>query len=192
MKDSCYMPDNLIIELYWQRDEKAIKKTDEKYGKLLFRIVYNVLNDKSDSEEAQNDTYVDVWNSIPPARPVVFPAFIVQIARRIAIDRYRQKNSKKNIPSEFKVSMDDLCYCLKSDEEIDSKLNAVELGRLISNYVKSLSDKQQYIFVSRFYMSNSVDVIAKELNVTSSNVYKSIEKIKYGLKEYLIKKGVCL
>lgn len=192
MKENTYITDEEIIELYWRKEETAIGKTDKKYGELLFRIAYNVLNDKCDSEECQNDTYMDIWNAIPPARPLVFPAFIIQIARRIAIDRYRQKNSKKNIPSEFKVSMDDLSYCLKSNEEIDSNLNAVELGKLISGYVKSLSDKQQYIFVSRFYMSNSIDVIAKEMNVTSSNVYKAIEKIKKGLKQYLTKKGVCL
>ena len=192
MNDSCYMPDNLIIELYWQRDETAIKKTDEKYGELLFRIAYNVLNDKGDSEETQNDTYVDVWNSIPPTRPVVFPAFIVQIARRIAIDRYRRKSSKKNIPSEFSIALEDLSYCLHSSEEVDESLNAQELGKVISEYVASLSNKWQYVFVSRFYMCNSIEVIAKEMNLSISSVYKIIDKIKQGLKEHLIRKGVYL
>ncbi|MBQ8546152.1 MAG: sigma-70 family RNA polymerase sigma factor [Clostridia bacterium] len=187
-----FITDDDIIELYWQREEHAIEETDNKYGELLFRIAYNILNDKCDSEECQNDTYLGIWNAIPPTRPSVFPAFIVQIMRRIAIDCYRRKTNKKSVPSEFKVSMDDLCYCLQSEEKIDSNLNAKELGKLISNYVKGLSNKQQYIFVSRFYMSNSIDTIAKEMNVTSSSVYKSIEKIKRGLKEYLIRKGVDL
>ncbi len=192
MKEKQVLEDEQIIELYWHREERAIKETDNKYGKLLFRIAYNILNDKSDSEECQNDTYLGIWNAIPPARPSVFPAFIVQIMRRIAIDYYRRKMRKKNIPSEFKMSMDDLCNFLHSKEEIDSNLNAKELGKLISEYVKSLPKKQQYIFISRFYMSNPIENIAKEMAVTPSNVYKAIDKIKKGLKEHLIKSGVSL
>ena len=35
--------DEQIIELYWQREEKAIQETDKKYGQFLFRIAYNIL-----------------------------------------------------------------------------------------------------------------------------------------------------
>lgn len=192
MGEKQILDDEHIIELYWQREEKAIEETDNKYGELLFRIAYNVLNDKSDSEECQNDTYLAVWNAIPPTRPRVFPAFIVQIIRRISIDFYRRKNRKRSIPSEFKTTIDDLSYLLHSKEEIDAGLNAKELGKLISDYVKSLSKKQQYIFVSRFYMSNPIEYIANEMDVTASSIYKSIDKIKKGLKEYLTKRGVSL
>ncbi len=97
-----------IIEMYWQRDERAIHETDEKYGQFFFRIVYNILHDRLDCEECQNDTYLGVWNAIPPTKPFVFPAFITQIMRRSAINRYKEKTSKKHISSEFTVSMGDL------------------------------------------------------------------------------------
>ena len=35
------MADEHIIELYWQRNERAIQETDKKYGKLLYGIAYN-------------------------------------------------------------------------------------------------------------------------------------------------------
>ncbi len=186
------LDDEEIIELYWQRKEEAISETDNKYGELLFRIAYNILNDKSDSEECQNDTYLDVWNAIPPTRPRVFLAFISKIARRIAIDLYRKKARKKSIPSEFKSSIEELEYCLQGEGEIDSSLNVNELSRLINGYVKSLPDKQRYIFVGRFYFSSSIEQIARELGVTPSNVYKSINKIKKGLKEHLKGNGVSI
>lgn len=73
------LEDKRIIELYWDRDETAIQETDNKYGKFLFKIAYNILNDRCDCEECQNDTYLGIWNAIPPTRPAVFPAFITQI-----------------------------------------------------------------------------------------------------------------
>ena len=60
------MDDLRIIELYFERDEQAIKETDAKYGKLCHSIAYNILNNHEDSEECVNDTYVGVWNAIPP------------------------------------------------------------------------------------------------------------------------------
>ena len=36
--------DEQIIELYWQREEKAIQETDKKYGQFLYRIAYNIIH----------------------------------------------------------------------------------------------------------------------------------------------------
>lgn len=38
------MEDAQIIELYWQRDEGAIRETDTKYGAFCQRIAMNILS----------------------------------------------------------------------------------------------------------------------------------------------------
>ena len=37
------MQDEMIVALYWQRDEKAISETERKYGRYLSRAAYAVL-----------------------------------------------------------------------------------------------------------------------------------------------------
>ncbi len=182
--------DEQIVELYWNRDENAIKETDIKYGKRLFRIAYNILNDIYDSEECQNDTYLGIWNAIPPTRPAVFVAFITQIMRHTAINRYKSKKNKKKIPSDYTVTIDELYNTLQSEDSVIASYEAKELGRMISSYIKELSDKEQYIFVGRYYMADSVKTIAKELRLTESAVYKALDKIKKGLKNHLERNGV--
>lgn len=177
--------DEQIIELYWQREEKAIRETDKKYGQFLFRIAYNILHDRLDCEECQNDTYLGVWNAIPPTRPTVFPAFITQIMRRVAINRYKEKTSKKRIPSELTVSMEDVNAILHSDISVAAEYEAAEVGKLINNYVRSLSERQRYIFIDRFYLAESVETIANDLSISVPTVYREIEKIKQGLKLHL-------
>ena len=177
--------DEQIIELYWQREEKAIQETDKKYGQFLFRIAYNILHDRLDCEECQNDTYLGVWNAIPPTRPTVFPAFITQIMRRIAINRYKEKTSKKRIPSEYTISMEDVKDTLHSDENVNNEYMAEEVGRIINDYVRSLTHRQRYIFIDRFYLAESVETIANALSVSVPTVYREIDKIKQGLKLHL-------
>ena len=75
------MDDLTIIELYFARNEKAIEETDKKYGKLCFSVANNILFNDENSEECVNDTYLSVWNKIPPTRPNSFMAFICQIVR---------------------------------------------------------------------------------------------------------------
>ena len=65
------MSDEQIVELYWQRDERAIRETDRKYQHFLLTVAHNILRDAQDCEECLNDTYLGAWNAIPPARPKV-------------------------------------------------------------------------------------------------------------------------
>lgn len=177
--------DEQIIELYWRREEKAIQETDKKYGQFLFRIAYNILHERLDCEECQNDTYLGVWNAIPPTRPTVFPAFITQIMRRIAINRYKEKASKKRIPSELNISMEDVNGTLHGDDSVAVKYEMAEVGKIINNYVRELSDRQRYIFIDRFYLAESVETIATDLSISVPTVYREIDKIKHSLKLYL-------
>ena len=177
--------DEQIIELYWRREEKAIQETDKKYGQFLFRIAYNILHKRLDCEECQNDTYLGVWNAIPPTRPTVFPAFITQIMRRIAINRYKEKASKKRIPSELTISMEDVNGTLHGDDSVAVKYEMAEVGKIINNYVRELSDRQRYIFIDRFYLAESVETIATDLSISVPTVYREIDKIKHSLKLYL-------
>ena len=184
--------DEQIIEMYWEREERVIQETDNKYGKLLFRIAYNILHDYCDCEECQNDTYLGVWNTVPPNRPVVFPAFITQIMRRIAINRYKEKNSKKRIPSELTVCMDELNDILQSNEKVEEEYETKEIGKIISAYVRKLSINQRYIFIERYYFAESVECISERLGISESTVYRYLDKIKYDLKLYLERNGIYL
>lgn len=178
------MADEQIIELYWQRKENAIQETDKKYGQFLFRIAYNILHDRLDCEECQNDTYLGVWNAIPPTRPTAFPAFITQIMRHIALDRYKEKSSKKRIPSELTVSMEEI-HQIRGDVSAEAAYEAAEVGNIINSYVRGLPERQRYIFIDRFYLAEPVENIAKDLSISVATVYREIEKIKHGLKEHL-------
>ncbi len=98
------MEDKQIVELYWQREEAAIRETEQKYGKYLTQIAYNILADWEDSLESVNDTYFKTWNSIPPNRPEPLGPYLRKIIREAAIDRYRRKHRQKRQASEYSLS----------------------------------------------------------------------------------------
>ena len=89
------MEDEKIIALFWSRSEQAIEETAAKYGRLCRKIAGNILENEQDTEECLNDTYLGVWNSIPPARPAVLRAYVCRIARNLAVKKFRSNTAAK-------------------------------------------------------------------------------------------------
>ena len=89
------MDDRTIIQHYWDRDERAITETDEKYGSYCHKIAENILENSEDAKECVNDTYLKTWNSVPPEWPKIFPAFIGKIVRNTAFNYYTRIHAKK-------------------------------------------------------------------------------------------------
>ena len=186
------MSDEEIIALFWQRDEQAIKETDIKYKKFLLSLAYNIIHDISDSEECLNDTYIGAWNSIPPSKPTLLQAFLATIMRRTAIDRYKERKRQKRIASELTVSLSEVEDFIADDSDMYSETDAKELGRVISDFVRSLPERRMYIFMSRYYVARPIKEIAELLGCSESTVNKEISSIKRYLKEKLEKEGYAL
>ena len=181
--------DERIVELYFARDEKAIEETDFKYGKYLFSVAYNVLHDDLDCEECLNDTYLGTWNAIPPSTPRSLRAFLITIIRRLSIKRYHVRSKKSTVPSEMTVSLSELEEFVAGDGDVSPDFDTVKLGRILSEFVRSLSERRQFIFMSRYYVSDPLDKIASDLGVSRSTVSKELAAIRRDLKEILESEG---
>ena len=89
------MDDEKIVQLYWDRDERAISATAEKYGSYCAQIARNILGDREDADECVNDAYMSAWGSMPPHRPGVLSAFLGKIVRNLSLNRYRRNTAAK-------------------------------------------------------------------------------------------------
>lgn len=186
------LEDDQIVELYWKRDEKAIEETDLKYKKYLITIAYNIVHDSLDCEECLNDTYIGAWNAMPPAKPTALRAFLTTIMRRIAINRYHSNQKKGNVPSEMTVALAEVEAILNKNAMREDEFDIYRLGRIISDYLRTLTERRRFIFMSRYYAANTVDKIAKDLKISRSTVNKELAFIKIKLKEKLESEGYAI
>ena len=182
------MNDLEIIELYFKRDEKAIKETDAKYGRLCHSIANNILNNEQDSEECVNDTYIGVWNAIPPTRPNNFMSFVCKITRNLSLKRLeamaRQKRSAATI-----VSLDELAEVLP-DENIATGVSDGDIAKAISCFLRNENEDVRNVFMRKYYFFDSIGDIAQRFGFTESKVKSMLFHTRNKLKEYLIKEGV--
>lgn len=153
------MDDLQIIELFFERNELAIKETDAKYGKLCFRVAKNILHNKEDSEECVKDTYLSVWNTIPPTRPVRFVAFICKIVRNLALKKYDYIYAKKCSPN-MKVSLEELIEILP-DDRISVGIEDKEIGEAISCFLRTENESARNVFIRKYWFFDSLNCQTK-------------------------------
>ena len=183
--------DGEIIELYLGRDERAIRLTEIKYSKQLFRIAYNVLNDKCDSDECVNDTYLGAWNSIPPQIPKSLFAYLSKLVRNFAISLYRKKTSQKR-RSEFDMSLSEIGDILSDGSSVEREAQSEALAGIINAFLGELEKDDRFIFVSRYYFSYPVSEIAQRAGESDAKIYKRLASLREKLKKKIEKEGFAI
>ena len=183
------MEDSKIIELYWQKNENAIKETSSKYGAYCFAIAENILHNKEDSEECVNDTWLKTWNAIPPHKPAKLQMFLAKITRNLSFNRFNARSAKKRGSGEIVMVLDELAECLANESDVASEYEVRELGRCIRNFVRTLPERDGNVFVCRYFFTAPVAEIAKKYNLTENNVMVILSRTRTKLKNHLIKEG---
>lgn len=183
------MEDEKIIELFFNRSEKAIEEVDKKYGKTCHNISYNILHNKLDAEECVNDAYLGAWNAIPPARPNPLLTYLCKIVRNLSLKRYEFNTAiKRN--STYDVAMEELESCLSSPETVESEIALKELTHIIENFLDSLSTENRVIFLRRYWFSDTYSDIAARVGMTEKNVSVRLTRIREKLRNYLTEREV--
>lgn len=181
------MEDRRIVALFWQRAEKAIAATAQKYGGLLQSIAVNILGDHHKAQECVNDTYLALWNRIPPEKPEPFSAYICRIDRNIALNRRRDDLAQKR-NCEFDLSLEELSGCL-AGPSLEETVDARALGRAIDAYLATISRENRILFLRRYWFGDSVPQAASLLGIQKNAASIRLYRIRNGLREYLIREG---
>jgi len=181
--------DDGIIELLFKRDESALEKIQEKYGQLIKQIAFNLFKCSSTADECLNDTLLDIWNSIPPNKPVSISSYACMLARRRSIDRLRKEYAEKRMHPECS-SYPDVCDELADIEDVaENIVDGIELSRHINKYLSTLSYENREIFISRYFDFEDISSIAKRLHVSKNSVNTRLFRMRNSFKEQLLKEG---
>ena len=167
------MDDNDIIQLYWDRNEQAIRITSDKYGHYCKAIARNILNNEEDAEE---------W-------PKQLETFLGKITRNLSFNKYKHDHAEKRGSGEITLVLDELTDCVSDTDNVEQVLDHQELIKAISSFVRSLSENKRNLFVRRYWYADSVSAIANDTGMLQGTVSKTLERTRKQLKAYLTERG---
>ncbi|MBQ9557598.1 MAG: RNA polymerase sigma factor [Clostridia bacterium] len=183
------MDDSMIVDLYLQRDEDAIKYTAEKYGSRLRALAYSVTKDRRIAEECENDTYLEAWNSIPPNEPRDYLyAFLARIIRHITLNCCRSDSRLKRSAYISELS-EELAQCIPAPDDVERSIDNAALGKAINAFLGTLDEEKRNIFIRRYWYLDSVDDISKRFSMSESKIKTTLSRCRDRLRKHLEKEG---
>lgn len=183
------MEDRKIVELYLSRDEAAISETSGKYSKNIRSAAFRITGDTETSLECENDTYLKVWDSIPPNEPYeYFLAFLLKITRGVCINRCISDARLKRSAYIVELSSE-MQECIPYREDVESEHSYSELCSCISRFLRLLPKQKRVIFMHRYYFLDSISNIAARFDMSKSNVKTTLFRIREDLRSFLNEEG---
>ena len=183
------MEDTEIIELFTARDETAIAGVKEKYGGICRSVAGSMLRDNEDAEECVSDVYMILWNSIPPA-PDNLKAYICRLTKNMCLKRIEYNSAQKR-NGKAKVSLSELGEDLRG-EDFAVRQSDMELGEIISRFLRSQKPEVRVVFLRRYWLTESVEEIAARFSFSKSKVKSMLFRTRNQLEKYLKKEGIDL
>ncbi len=183
------MDDEKIKDLFFERSEEAIKETEAKYGRYLYTIAFNILSDDESSRECLNDTLLQAWNAIPPARPQVLRAFLGKIARNLSLKRLEFENAKKRGGGQIVAIMEELGDLSDGGAEPDRIVDRIALSDSLRSFLHGLRQIDRMVFMKRYWLFMSINEIASDMGLSSSNVRVILHRTREKLREKLTEEG---
>ena len=184
------MEDGKIVELYWQRSDRAIAETDRKYGRYCRTVANNILANSEDSEECVNDTYLRAWNSMPDARPQILSVYLAKLTRNLAISMLRKRNSLRCGGGQTAAALDELAETVPSEQSLEKTVERRELARYLDAYLRTLPETERTVFMARYFYLLPVKEIALRLGFTESKVKSMLSRTRAKLKKHLKEEGL--
>ena len=184
------MDDKKIIALLWDRAEGAIDALQAKFGKRLQQTARNILGDDRDAEEAVSDTYLAIWNAIPPERPDPLSAYIYKVGKNTALKHLRTRSAEKR-SGNYEFSLDELSEVIPGDT-LEAQMDAQALGDAINAFLDTLPKEDRVLFVRRYWFGDSVPELAAQRMTAQNTISVRLHRIRNKLKDYLYKEGIFL
>ena len=183
------MEDSQIVQLYWDRDERAIPATAEAYGAYCFTIAHNILQSPQDAEECVNDTYLHTWNAIPPQRPRILSAFLGRITRNLALHLFHRSRARKRGGGGLDLVYEELSECVSGADPVAQAFDARELADALNDFLAALPARKRRIFVRRYWYADSVGQIAARMDMTENSVSVTLYRLRAALRIFLEERG---
>lgn len=181
------MTDAEIIASFWERADSAIPSIAEKYGAYCSSIARNILGSPEDAEECANDTWMRVWNSIPPEKPLCLSAYVGRIARNLAISRLRHDSAQKR--GEAALILDELADIVSGDDTPETEFDKNVLLDAIREWLSLQEKRNRQIFVRRYWHSEKVSDIARRFSLSKGHASMLLTRMRRELAVYLRERG---
>ncbi|MGZ0014843.1 RNA polymerase sigma factor [Yeosuana sp. AK3] len=173
---------NLIIE----GNTNAFSVLVDRYKDLVFSLALKMVKNREEAEEIAQDTFIKVFKSLSQFKgDSKFSTWIYKVTCNTCLDRLKKHKRELQV-----VSIDE--FNTNQIKSLDNALDAMEneeRRQAIQDCINLLPSDDAFLLTLFYFEEQTLDEIAKVINVTANNVkvklFRSRKKLTTILKERL-------
>lgn len=168
--------ENELVERAKNGDTSAYDELIEKNIERIYRMAYAMLNNKEDTEDVVQETFIKAWQKIGDFRgESSFSTWVSSIATRICISRYRKKK--------IFITIDELLPILHNHNPIN-EIEQKDEWEKMQKAMNKLSPKEKIALTLKME-GQKIEEISKIMNVAEGTVksllHRATKKIRNAL-----------
>jgi RNA polymerase sigma-70 factor (ECF subfamily) len=176
--------------LLHSRDEQALQASMQQYGALCRTVARSILGSDEDAEECLNDALLQIWNSIPPADPENYCAYLMKTVRNLALNRYKARHREKRGNGQVSQALDELAEIFPAAENVEKELEQRELLNAVTAFLQGLPEQQRNLFIYRYWQAEAIADLAALSGMTENHVKVTLSRLRKRLQKYLREEGL--
>ena len=185
------MEDEQILDLYFARNQEAIRETAQKYGDYCYGVAFRILENRPDADECVNDTWFQTWNAVPPQRPRQLKAFLGRVVRNLSLDRWAFLHAQKRGGGRVEVLLSELEDCIPAALATpEQRLTEREVGASVTRWLEEQPQKNRVAFIRRYWYADSLSETARRIGCSEMAAKSLLHRMRVSLRVYLEREGM--
>ncbi|GAB6990254.1 RNA polymerase sigma factor [Paenibacillus pini] len=156
-----------MIDQIRQGEQAAFRIIVERYGQHVFHTAYSVLRNTKEAEDAAQETFIQVYKSLPEYRSQGFKTWLTRIALHKAIDAKR-KLSRRREDQAFDATV--MEQWPSAEEDVVVQLIRQEKRETLERKLARLPEQHREILTLFYIQEKSYEEIATEQEIAVKTV----------------------
>ncbi len=161
-------------------NDHAFRILVEKYRTDLFRVIYAVLRDQKDAEDAAQEVFVKIYYSLPQYKNQGLKTWMTRIAVNHAIDLKRKRERR------HEDVVDTVQYetVMRHQEGVETEILTKEQRRLIRQKLNELPENYRNVIYDYYILEKSYQQIAEEQQIQIKSVEARLYRARQWMKKH--------
>jgi RNA polymerase sigma-70 factor (ECF subfamily) len=177
--------DASLVQQLLQRDMRAFEQIYDCHSRLVYGLVYRIVQQAGTAEEVVQDVFLQLWRNAAQydASRGPFLPWLLTMARHRALDTLRLKSERQRRREDQTEELPGVCAAPQFEKQLDEKRRAVRVRELLT----SLQPQQKRAIELAYFEGLSHTEIAatlkEPLGTVKSWIRNGLMRLREGLQE---------
>jgi RNA polymerase sigma-70 factor (ECF subfamily) len=177
--------DASLVQQLLQRDMRAFEQIYDRHSRLVYGLVYRIVQQAGTAEEVVQDVFLQLWRNAAQydASRGPFLPWLLTMARHRALDTLRLKSERQRRREDQTEELPGVCAAPQFEKQLDEKRRAVQVRELMT----SLQPQQKRAIELAYFEGLSHTEIAatlkEPLGTVKSWIRNGLLRLREGLQE---------